>query len=52
MQNQYCYSKWLKFLQKGIASEIYKEFMKMSVNVITMGNHTVSNKEKDKLLES
>ncbi len=36
---------------KGITSKIYKDFMKMGVNVITMGNHAFSNKEIDKLLE-
>ena len=36
---------------KGITSKIYKDFMKMGVNAITMGNHAFSNKEIDKLLE-
>lgn len=36
---------------KGITSKLYKDFMKMGVNVITMGNHAFSNKEIDKLLE-
>lgn len=37
---------------KGITSKIYKDFMKMGVNVITMGNHAFSNKEIDELLEN
>lgn len=36
---------------KGINSKLYKDFMKMGVNAITMGNHAFSNKEIDKLLE-
>ena len=36
---------------KGITSKLYKDFMKMGVNAITMGNHAFSNKEIDKLLE-
>lgn len=36
---------------KGITQKLYKEFMKMGVNAITMGNHAFSNKEIDKLLE-
>lgn len=36
---------------KGITSKIYKDFMKMGVNVITMGNHAFSHKDIDKLLE-
>ena len=36
---------------RGITSKIYKDFMKMGVNVITMGNHTFSHKDIDKLLE-
>lgn len=37
---------------KGITNKIYKDFMKMGVNVITMGNHAFSNKEIDDLLEN
>ena len=36
----------------GINKNLYKEFMKMGVNAITMGNHTYSNKEIDELLEN
>ena len=36
---------------KGINQKYYKDFMKMGVNVITLGNHAFSNKEIDKLLE-
>ena len=36
---------------KGITQKLYKDFMKMGVNAITMGNHAFSNKEIDKLLE-
>ena len=36
---------------RGITQKLYKDFMKMGVNVITMGNHTFSNKEIEKLLE-
>ena len=36
---------------KGITRKIYKDFMKMGVSVITMGNHAYSNKEIDELLD-
>lgn len=36
---------------KGITKKIYKDFMKMGVSCITMGNHSFSNKEIDELLE-
>ena len=36
---------------KGVNLKLYKEFMKMGVNAITLGNHAFSNKEIDKLLE-
>lgn len=36
---------------RGITQKLYKDFMKMGVNAITMGNHAFSNKEIDKLLE-
>lgn len=36
---------------KGITRNIYKDFMKMGVAGITMGNHAFSNKEIDELLD-
>ena len=35
---------------KGITRNIYKDFMKMGVSAITMGNHAFSNKEIEELL--
>lgn len=36
---------------RGISLEIYKEFMNLGVNCITMGNHTYGNKELDSFIE-